>query len=32
MSSKCPVHGEHRLLITEDNEEKFDMNVFKISG
>lgn len=27
MSSKCPVHGEHILLITEDNEEKFDMNV-----
>ena len=27
LENECPVHGKHRLVVTEDNEEKFDMNV-----
>lgn len=27
LENECPIHGKHTLVVTEDNEEKFDMNV-----
>ena len=27
LENECPIHGKHRLTVTENNEERFDMNV-----
>lgn len=27
LENECPIHGKHLLTVTEDNDEKFDMNV-----